>query len=846
MAVKVSNLKVALQNDTDSTLFASWEFKTGTSTSTSTSKAKVGDKVRIKSGAKWYNGSSIPSWVMSKEWIVYEVSGNRAVINKSSDGAYSIMSPINVNDLTVSKSTTTTTTVNNLDHYTVQWYYDSGNGVWFDGGSSDVKLKNATYNAPSNAVKVKVSVKPVSKTYTKNNKTVSYWTGTSTSVTYVMSNNPPSRLSAPSVELENFNLTAKIENIEDAKAEKVEFEVYKGDTKFKTSTQNVITARATFTCVVDAGAKYRVRCRAINMVGSTKVYGEWSAYSSEVSTIPRAVTNVKCIVESSTSVRVSWTGVDTADSYKVEYATNRDYFDSSNEVSSVTVENTYAYITGLETGEEWYFRVCAVNDEGDSEWSEIVYKVIGTKPEAPTTWSLTSTSVIGEPVILYWVHNTEDGSKQTQAQIELVINGSADIITIESRSESESADDEEEEKIYSYTLDLSEYPNGGEVLWRVRTRGITSEYSDWSVQRTIKIYAPPVASVALGDGTGILEAFPFSIAVTAGPDTQNGITYHISIVAEDSYETEDQIGNPVFINAGAEIYSKVFTVMANSFAHDLMPEEITLENNQAYTVNITVSMDSGLIATTGDMFTVVWEDDNYDPDAEITIDEESLVAYITPYCINPDDTMPENVVLAVYRRDFDGNFVEIASDLTNDGVTTVIDPHPSLDYARYRIVARNANTNVCGYSDLPGVPVDGPSIVIQWDERWDPFDFQGEDEVEISPWTGSMLILPYNVNVTENYDPDVSLVEYIGRKHPVSYYGTQKGVTQSWSTEVPKKDAETIYALRRLSIWAGDVYVRESSGNGFWANIKVSMNTKYSSLVVPVTLDITRVESDLP
>ena len=41
---------------------------------------------------------------------------------------------------------------------------------------------------------------------------------------------------------------------------------------------------------------------------------------------------------------------------------------------------------------------------------------------------------------------------------------------------------------------------------------------------------------------------------------------------------------------------------------------------------------------------------------------------------------------------------------------------------------------------------------------------------------------------------DKSLVEYIGRKHPVSYYGTQVGQTQTWSVEIPKTDTETIYA----------------------------------------------------
>ena len=384
---KVSNLKVAIQGGTLSTLYATWSFNETTSTSSSTNrKVKVGDIVKIKSGVtKWYNGSTIASFVKPLRWKVYSVSGNRAVLNKSPDNSsYSIMSPIHVNNLTLVGSTTTKTTVNTLDHYEVKWYYDSGNGTWFDGGSNSVTLKNATYSIPDNAIKVKCSVKPVSKTYTSNNKQVSYWTGTTTSVEYLVSNSPPDRLSAPSVTLEKYSLTASIENIEDAKCDQVEFEVYKGNSKFATGTQSVVTARATYTCSVTAGFKYRVRCRAVNLVGNSKVYGEWSPYSSELTTIPAVVTNVKATVQSDNSVRVEWIGSSTATGYTIEYTTNKLYFDSSSEVSSTSVTNTYAYITGLETGKEWYFRVKATNAQGESGWSEIVYSIIGTKPEPPT------------------------------------------------------------------------------------------------------------------------------------------------------------------------------------------------------------------------------------------------------------------------------------------------------------------------------------------------------------------------------------------------------------------------------------------------------------------------------
>jgi hypothetical protein len=105
-----------------------------------------------------------------------------------------------------------------------------------------------------------------------------------------------------------------------------------------------------------------------------------------------------------------------------------------------------------------------------------------------------------------------------------------------------------------------------------------------------------------------------------------------------------------------------------------------------------------------------------------------------------------------------------------------------------------------------------------------------------------MLKLPYNIDVSDKYSPDVSLVNYIGRNHPVSYYGTHKGFTSTWNVDIDKKDEETIYALRRLATWPGDVYVREPSGTGYWANVTVSFGQTHKEVIIPVTLDIVRVE----
>ena len=60
---------------------------------------KPGDKVALTADATYYNGKQIPDWVKAEQWIVKSISGDRAVINESANGKYTIMSAVNVKHL---------------------------------------------------------------------------------------------------------------------------------------------------------------------------------------------------------------------------------------------------------------------------------------------------------------------------------------------------------------------------------------------------------------------------------------------------------------------------------------------------------------------------------------------------------------------------------------------------------------------------------------------------------------------------------------------------------------------------------------------------------------------------
>ena len=731
------------------------------------------------------------------------------------------------------------------DHYLLKWMYSWGIGTYKTEERTTKDLCD-TYSPPSlpgvplNRMKVSVTVTPIPiTTKDANGKEKTAFTAKeSNRVLYQFKNNIPSDTpSAPDVEIEDYKLTAKVMNIPDTVTE-VEFVVVKDNSNstYKTNDIRVMSNQATYTITIEAGGNYKVKCRYINENGE----GPWSPWSGESTTKPNAPSGIKtCRAESETSVYLDWNAVENATSYDIEYSEKREYLEGSNQTSTQSnIKSTSYIVSGLESGKEYFFRLRAVNSQGESAWTRVVSVIIGTEPAAPTTWSSTTTVITGETLTLYWVHNSEDGSPQVKANVELTIDG------VTSYHEIDTSSEKDDEKTMHYAVGTSSFIEGATILWRIQTAGATKKYGDWSVQRTAKVYAPPTMSINIHDMYGNevdrLNSFPFKIVGSAGPRTQTPVGYHISIISNTRYEIRDYVGMEKIVNAGEEIYSKYIDSSSYDLSIELSAGDVDLVNNASYTVNCVLSMDSGLTGNDSRNFAVNWDGIEYEPNAETSINKDDLTALIMPYCEDGDGNLIEDVVLSVYRREFDGSFTEIMTGLENVRGHFITDPHPALDYARYRIVARSKTTGSVSYYDMPGLPVGEKAVVVQWDEEWRPYE-NFDYATDQRPWSGSMLKLPYNIDISESNTIDKSLVEYIGRKHPVSYYGTQVGQTQTWSVDIPKTDTETIYALRRLSVWMGDVYIREPSGSGYWANISVSFSQKHLDTIIPVKFSITQV-----
>ena len=389
------------------------------------------------------------------------------------------------------------------------------------------------------------------------------------------------------------------------------------------------------------------------------------------------------------------------------------------------------------------------------------------------------------------------------------------------------------------------------------------------------------------------------VEVDANEAVQTPIEYLLTVSANNQYNTVDNFGNEVTVSIGQTLFSKHYTAAGiDKLDVDISAGDITLVNGESYTVKCLVAMSSGITVEAFTEIQISWSSTGYYLNSQVGYDETAYSVYLRPYCdiiervyykvenratlyylltetydyvygtVLPgvftttgeqvykgtlddgtsvyytiaDEHRPvTDVLFSVYRREYDGGFTPIIEGLDAAKESFVTDPHPSLDYARYRIVAKDKQTSAITYADIANYYIGEKAIIIQWNEPHSSFAID-EDSLSSGDGTQSLLRLPYNIDVTNAKSTEVSLIKYVGRKNPVSYYGTHTGETASWKTEIPKSDIETIYALQRLQAYSGDVYVREPYGTGYWANVTVSFSKNHLETTIPVSINVTRVE----
>lgn len=740
-----------------------------------------------------------------------------------------------------------------MNGYAVTWeYWVYGNNVWFSGSSSTTTATNATYSPPANATIVKVLVKP-------NPANKASWKGANVgaqiNVPQAGTDTTPSAPSNVEIDIREMtpsglNIVATVSNYQNEHSNGwLRIQIVKNDEILAAEADvdnKYGVASLSWPYGEIGGVRYKARALAWGKNGEQSAWSNYSAnkYSKPLQAEIKALNTITF-----GTVDVTWNALQGADSYTVQYTNETidgvPVFDTGSsavqEQSGITA--THFPASGLSVEEDkyvWYFRLKGVGEGGDGDWSEIKSVPVGKKPDIPTVWSYTTIGKIGEDIVFNWTHSSEDGSKQTGAKVGIKINNGEETIIDTITTET------------SYSFKTSNLQDSDKISWRVCTRGvqgIAEEWSDWSEYREVVVYYPPAVTFSVGvvdaeEIYAVVKQFPIKINISSTPVTQTPVAYTVSITSKEEYDISGADGVEVHVNIGQEIYSNYIASSSHQLSLELNPGDLYLNEGSIYDVAISVAMQNGLTGESTNAFKAKWEVPKWSPDADISINKNNLTALVRPYCSDEwGFEYRKGFTLAIYRIDYDSHLTLIKSNISAGSNDTVSDIHPSLDYARYRIVATDLKTGVVSYTDPEPMPVNAGCAVIQWEGEVRSFFVDPEDfDDVINDWSGTVLKLPYNIDVSDDVSPDVSLIEYIGRRHPVSYYGTQEGSTSRWNAEIPKGDVDTLAKIRALAIYPGDVYVREPYGTGYWANVKVSYNIAHSKASIPVTLTIARVE----
>lgn len=598
------------------------------------------------------------------------------------------------------------------------------------------------------------------------------------------------------------------------------------------------------------GTAYRYLLRAVMSDGVTEGADTPVANGDSFDAPPLAVGPISAQALTPTSMKLTWANNGaTGDEYRIEWSDDGDAWanNQTSAISSDTLEQAVATaytIGGLDSGKRWYARVRRDNDAGESGWTDIVSSVLGTVPVAPTLGTLPGYVAADGSLTVAWAHNSEDASDQTAYEVE-----------VNRTKVAEGSDSASTATLAPAALGIGD---GGSMAVRVRTKGAHADWSPWSEEPTVAVWASPSVGVALTSGgspvSGEATEMPLQIRV-ALPSYVAGnhaVAWWAEVAANEAYPSVGPDGRDVLVGAGDVLWSAEgipdsgTTVPESGDACNRVCYLVTvgasglrMEPNVTYVARGGCVTAAGMRATSEAAFSWAPSGEVPEPDATLAYDPSTLSMRVAVSCVDDEDEPAEGVSIAVWRVESGGSTVLVAEGLTHG--TSCVDPHPDFGECAYRVVATDDATGVQSAADFMAEVGEG-SVVIQWGERWDGIEAAEEVAPGVLSYAGRRVRLPYGIDLTEDREVDMAEVEYLGRRRPVLYVGSTVRQESSVSCDIVEDADPGVHArVRELLEHGGPCYVRTPSGTGFWASVRGSLSASMGGLS-RLTLRIKRVE----
>lgn len=606
-------------------------------------------------------------------------------------------------------------------------------------------------------------------------------------------------------------------------------------------------------------------------------------------TVPVAPTDVTVqATEYIGTVKIGWDwDWADADAAVISWADEATAWESTAEPSTYEISNMHAaqwYISGLETGKVWYFRVRLVDTNGDARtegpWSKIVSFDLSSAPSVPVLELSSPVMTVDGEVTASWAYSSTDGTDQAYAEITTVeVNADGVWYGLYALTEDNTVENDKDYFSESGGIYTLETPGGTEdpeslgwyeivpnIIAHTETAQhvtISAEEQGWSAGDTFNLAVRVVSasgkmSDSWSDPVGITVADPITATISTSSlvyetyvDTGDmsrdiyvlkAMPLTVTVVgAGDGGTTTVAIERaaPYHMDRPDETDFNGYDGETIALASQIGEDQITialdnligrLDDGAAYRLVATVNDDLGQSAEATLDFEVHWTHQALMPTATVTIDPTEYIAEITP--VAPGGTDPTDT-FDIYRLSADRPQLVV-----KDGAwgTTYVDPYPTIgEYGGHRVVFKTANGDYITATEEPAWVDLGNSDGDLLSLDYSVIDFDG-----------NRLECYFNQAISNSFAKDFKETQYLGGAVQGDW---NPGISRTGSVNavfVTTYDPNAIRTLRQLAAWPGICHVRTKDGSSYAADVQVGDDVSYDKAgkVISASLTITRVDSE--
>jgi hypothetical protein len=543
-----------------------------------------------------------------------------------------------------------------------------------------------------------------------------------------------------------------------------------------------------------------------------------SRYLWDNGSVPQAPDNVtagQTETEGEVMLTWDWTWSD-ADSAELSWSTNPNAWESTDAPETFEISNLHAAqwrVSGLETGQVWYFRV-RLGKSGENmtygPYSDAVYVDLSSAPNVPVLQ-------LSDPVIpqtgdvtASWNYMTTDGTQQAYAEVcTVTISGSTMTYgSVIARAKGEQ----------HVTINAADqnWTTGQTYNLAVRVTSESNHVSAWSDPVSVVIAEPvtctisstSLETVTLTDADNntrsvlSLTEMPLTVTVTGAGE---GGTTALVIERLSTYilDRPDESQVSGYEGETIVIYSQSGAAEI-TIGRDILIG--TLDDGAAYRLIATTSDSYGQSAQAYVDFEVHWSHQALEPNSVVEVVSNNIVK-LTP--VAPTGTAAGDTC-DIYRLSADKPVKIISGGAFG---TVYVDPYPTIGKSGgYRFVF---------------VTADGDYITANDTFAWHDVEAYVNMNATIIDFDGRRVILEYNMDLSHSWSKDFTETTYLGGAVQGDWNPSVHRSTSLGADTVVTDDPELIAALRRLAAFTGICHVRTVDGSTFTADVQVSENRTY-------------------